>query len=102
MLYRDSSDNKVSSAGIRVKTGRKWKAQEAVDQAEARLRHRELVGSISAGQADLGSTPRPHYNKARGKEHRQLVQDEIRAGVEETHISRIVGMRQQGAWTRWE
>jgi len=37
LLYRDSSYIKVSSAGIEVRTGRKWKAQEAVDQAESRL-----------------------------------------------------------------
>lgn len=30
-MYRDSSDVKVSSAGICVKTGRKWQAQVAVD-----------------------------------------------------------------------
>lgn len=30
LLYRDSSDTRVSSAGIKVRTGRKWKAQEAV------------------------------------------------------------------------
>lgn len=40
--------------------------------------------------------------KARGKERRQLVQDEVRALVDEERSSRAVGMRQQGVWTRWE
>lgn len=35
MMYRDSSDAKVATAGIFVKTRRKWQAQEAVDRAEA-------------------------------------------------------------------
>jgi len=37
LLYRDSSYIKISSAGIKGRSGRKWKAQEAVDQAESRL-----------------------------------------------------------------
>ncbi len=102
MLYRDSSDIKVSSAGIEVRTGRKWRASEAVDQAEARLRHSVLVGAVAAGRSGLGSIPRPQYKKARGKERHQMVQEEICAGVEENRASRMVGMRQQGAWTRWE
>lgn len=102
LLYRDSSDSKVSLAGIEVKTGRKWKAQEAVDQAESRLRHSELVGAVASGPAGLGSNPRPRFNKVQGKERQQLIQDEVRAGVEEAHCSRTVGMRQQAAWTRWE
>ena len=44
----------------------------------------------------------PRFDKARGKERRQLVQNEVRAAVEEERSSRAVGMRQQGAWTRWE
>lgn len=40
LLYRDSSDNRVSSAVITVRTGRKWWAHKAIDQAEARLRHK--------------------------------------------------------------
>ncbi|XP_035688709.1 LOW QUALITY PROTEIN: uncharacterized protein LOC118424272 [Branchiostoma floridae] len=102
LMYRDSSDSKVSSAGIHVRTGRKWKAQEAVDQAEARLRHSVLVGSVAVGRAGLGSCPKPRYDKVSGKEKRQKIQDEIRAGEEEDRRCRMVGMRKQGAWTRWE
>ena len=102
MMYRDSADVKVASAGIIVKTGRKWQAQEAVSRAEARLRHKTLVGTVAMGRAGLGSFPKPRYDRARGKEKRQLVQDEIRAEVEEERCSKMVGMSKQGAWSRWE
>lgn len=49
LMYRDSSDAKVASAGISVKTGRKWKANETVDRAEARLRQGVLVGNVAVG-----------------------------------------------------
>ena len=70
MMYRDSADVKVASAGIIVKTGRKWQAQEAVSRAEARLRHKTLVGTVAMGRAGLGSFPKPRYDRARGKEKR--------------------------------
>ncbi|XP_061093280.1 uncharacterized protein LOC133125737 [Conger conger] len=99
--YRDSSDPKVANAGIQVRTGRKWRAEDAVQEAEARLRHRNLVGVVTRGRAGLGSFPTPQLN-TRGKERRCLVQEEVRAAEEETRSCRAVGMKQQGAWTRWE
>ena len=45
--YRDSSDPKVAKAGIQVRTGRKWRAEEAVQEADAGLRHRNLVGVVT-------------------------------------------------------
>ncbi|XP_063054019.1 uncharacterized protein LOC134448252 [Engraulis encrasicolus] len=101
VLYRDSSDPKVANAGIQVRTGRKWKAEEAVQMAEARLRHRALVGVVTRGRAGLGSFPTPQVNPS-GKERRRLVQEEVRAAEEEIRSCKWVGMRQQGAWTRWE
>lgn len=102
LQYRESKDPKVAQAGIEVRTGRRWRAQEAVDQAEARLSHKELVGSVATGRAGLGTIPTTHYSKVKGKERRDLVQLEVRAGVEEQRASQWVGLRQQGAWTRWE
>ncbi len=102
LLYRDSRDPKVATAGIEVRTGRKWKAEVAVPQAEARLHHNRLVGVVTRGRAGLGSFSTPHIDTAKGKEKRCLVQEEVRAVVEEERICRTVRMRQQGAWTRWE
>ncbi|KAK0151167.1 hypothetical protein N1851_007647 [Merluccius polli] len=99
--YRDASDPKVAKAGIQVRTGRKWRAEEAVQEADARLRQRCLVGVVTRGRAGLGSFPSPQMN-TRGKERRRLVQEEVRAAVEETRTCKAVGMKQQGAWTRWE
>lgn len=68
LLYRESTDIKVSSAGIEVKTGSKWRAQQAFDQAEAHLWHSVLVGTVASGCAELGWIQRPWYNKAQGKD----------------------------------
>ena len=56
---------------------------------------------VTRGRAGLGSFPTPQMN-TKGKEGRRLVQEEVRAAVEETRTCKAVGMKQQGAWTRWE
>lgn len=43
MMCRDSADAWVASAGVLVKIGREWQAQEAVNRAKAWLRHKTLV-----------------------------------------------------------
>ena len=73
-----------------------------MDVAESRLWHRALVGTVARGRAGLGSSTTPRYDKAEGKDRRALLQEEVRAAVEEERASRMAGMRQQGAWTRWE
>ncbi|KAK7880264.1 hypothetical protein WMY93_030631 [Mugilogobius chulae] len=57
LQYKDSEDSMVSNAGIEVKTGRKWRAEEAVQQAESRLHFSKLVGAVTRGRAGLGSIP---------------------------------------------
>lgn len=57
---------------------------------------------MATGRAGLGYFPKTQVSQARGKERHQLLQEEVRAGVEEERVSRAVGLRQQGAWTRWE
>ena len=89
----------MATAGIEVRTGRKWKAEEAVRQAEARLHHNRLVGVVTRGRAGLGSFSTPHIDTTKGKEKRCLVQEEMRAVVEEERTCKTVGMRQQSAWT---
>lgn len=83
LQYRESKDPRVLQTGIEVRTGRKWRAKEAVDQAESWLRHRELVGSVATRRVGQGSIPMTCYNKLKGKEKRDLVQKEVRAGVED-------------------
>ncbi|KAJ8011882.1 hypothetical protein DPEC_G00062900 [Dallia pectoralis] len=82
--------------------GRKRKAEGAVQQAEARLHHKRLVGVVTRGRAGLGSFSTPHIDTSKGKERRRLVQEEVRAVVEEERAGKTVRMRQQGAWIRWE
>lgn len=57
LQFRESADPKVSGAGVAVKTGRKWRAEAAVEQAESPVRHRVLVGTVARGLVEEPSHP---------------------------------------------
>jgi len=59
---------------------------------------------VTRGRAGFGSSTTPHYDKV-GKGTRIdgcWSRTRCGASLEEQRGSRMVGMRQQGAWTRWE
>ena len=53
MTLRDSKDP-VNNIQPYVKTGRKRKAKYAVEEAESRLKHKEMVGATQVGRQGLG------------------------------------------------
>ncbi len=60
------------------------------------------MGSIATGHVAIGYFPAIRVDKAKDKERQHLIQEEVQVGVEEERASRMVGMGQQGAWTKWE
>ena len=101
-MLKDSSDTRINQAGITVKTGRKWEAEQAVCYVEERLRHKDLVGTTTVGRQGLGLNPRNRWSMASKPERRQLVQDEIRQQAEEERQVKAASMRKQGSWLNWE
>ena len=101
LQYTESEDQKVVAAGIQIRSDRKCSAKRELQVAEERLRHKAILGSIAKGGAGLGFFPSTHTNSAKGKERRQLILEEVREGVE-VRYGKMVGLSQQGAWTRWE
>ena len=92
--YRDSIDPKVAKAGIQVRTGRKWRAEEADARGRCKAASQEPGGSghmRQSGARVLSEYPNEHQG-----EGRRLVQEEVRAAVEEMRTCKAVGM------TRWE
>ncbi|KAM9391469.1 uncharacterized protein KZ484_002947 [Pholidichthys leucotaenia] len=80
----------------------KWSAQKGLEVAESRLRHEALVDTVAMGRAGIGAITQPQYDNVHGKERCQMVLNEVGAGVEEERTTKMVAMRQQSAWTRWE
>ncbi len=100
LQYRDSSDSK---AGIEVRTGWKCKAEGGCSTRRGKIRSQQAGGSGSKRQGWTWVLFQlPTLTPSKGKERCHLVQEEVRAVTEEERTCRTVGMRQQGAWIRWE
>lgn len=75
--YRESRDTKVATAGIQVRTGRRWSAEKSLEVAEAQLRHEAYrLGLFLCNESQ------------------HLVQEEVQAGMEEVRTSKIEEMGQ--------
>ena len=100
---RESTDQSVRNAGVKVRTGRKWDAQTEVDRAVGRLQHQEIVGRVQAGRAGLGWGEAPRFwSKANRKERKEMVVSEVIRTEEERYKIKAVSQSRQGSWTTWE
>lgn len=68
LQYLGFRDANVSRAGIVVRTGRKWRATEAAQQAEIQLKHKDVLGVVAKGRAGLRKIPSTWYESASGRE----------------------------------
>ncbi|KAK0139194.1 hypothetical protein N1851_024122 [Merluccius polli] len=78
MMLRDGQDARVRQVDIEVRTGRKWSANRALREAEDRLHHADIVGSVAQGRLGLGCSTKVSWVKANPKERRGMVQREVR------------------------
>ena len=102
MMIQECTDDKVKNAGIILKTGRKWKVEQAVQQATEKLEHQDTIGTTTAGRQGLGCVTRSSWKRADKAERRHLIQSEVRQEEERTRQTSAVSMRKQGAWLHCE
>ena len=98
--YKNSRYSKVSNAGIEVLTRRKWSAAKELAIAEENIRVKSIVGSVAKDRAGLGLIPTIFPGKVTIKEGQKLIQDEVRAEMEEKRMTRMIEYGQQGILTR--
>ena len=101
LTLRDSADDKISSAGIEVRAGRKWSVSQAVENAESNLRHQDIVGATNRGREGLGSRSHQRWESASNSDRRTMVQAELRKTEEQARSAKAVQLGRQGNWTRW-
>ena len=87
--YRNSRNPKVLGTGIEVKTIRRWKAAKELAIAEGNLRIKAIVDSVAQERAGLGLIPSNITRKITVKEHQHLIQDEVRAEMEEKRMTKM-------------
>lgn len=85
-----------------TRSGRKWAASTAVEQAESALRLRDILGNPCVRLRGLGSAHFQQWRSAGLKSRQEMVQAEVRAREEERRMARAVEQGSQGAWTKWD
>ena len=102
MMLRGSKDKRVQGARVEVTTKRGWSAEEAVDRAESRLHHREIVGIVNKGRQGLGMETSRMWSKEPDKGRRDLIRQEVRQELEQDRREKAVSMSKQGEWLNWD
>ena len=92
----------IATAGIEVRTGRRWNSSRELEIVEERLRYKALVGTVAVGRSGLGYSTNKDIRRATSEEYRHLLQKEVRAGGDELRFGKMVALDQQGAWARWD
>ena len=77
-MLEDSGDKVVEAIKPQLKTGRKWKVQEAMDSAKESLKIREITGHTQTNRQGLGVTNTEWWSKAKGKAKRDMMIQEMR------------------------
>ena len=85
-----------------VRTGTKWPAANAVQEAEASLQVREVIRPTQTGRAGLGSTPHRWFSHEDSRGRRNMVITELKMFEEEKRVATAAGQAKQCAWMNWE
>ena len=85
-----------------IKTARKWKVVEAVDEAKECLQIKEVIGQTQTDRKGLRSSTAKWWLKAEGKEKRDMVINEISLDEDSRRVQKGVQKPQQGQWTNWD
>lgn len=101
MMLQDSVDPTVQKSEPKLRTGRKWKAKSAVDNAQAALRLKEVMGATQSGRQGFNSSEGPWWSQASPRERREMVVQEVREAEDERRVQKAAQQSQQGQWTAW-
>ena len=74
LTLRDSNDEKISGAGIEIRTGRKWSVSKAVEQAESGLKHQDIVGTTNRDRDGLCTRHQQRWKDSDKVERRSMIQ----------------------------
>ncbi|GFO03430.1 reverse transcriptase [Plakobranchus ocellatus] len=101
-MLEESDDPVVKTVQPSLKTERKWKVTEAVDEAKECLKMKEVIGQAQTDRRGLGSTTAKWWSKTEGKEKRDMIIDEIRNKEDSIRVQKAVQQPQQDQWINWD
>ena len=73
-----------------------------MQEAEASLQIKEVIGATQTGRAGLGSTPHRWFSREDSRGRRDMVITELKMIEEEKRTATAAGQAKQCAWMNWE
>ena len=101
-IYIYIYDEIIRKAFPEIKSGTKWSAIKAAQEAECSLRIKDIIGVTQTNRAELGSTRKKVFSKVGPKGKRDIVSEEVRMFEEEQRKVSAVTQVKQCAWTKWD
>ncbi len=100
---KESRGKAVKTAWVTTHTGRRWRAQQEVDQAINSLQHKEVMGRVQHSRAGLGwGEPVQFWSKVTSKQRKSMVVEEVLRVEQDRYLIKAVSQYKQGAWVPWE
>ena len=96
LMIWDSPDDVIRQVQPEVRTGTKWSAAKAVQEAEASLQIKEVIGATQTGRAGLGSTPHRWFSREDSRGRRDMVITELKMIEEEKRVATAAGQAKHG------
>ena len=78
MMLDVSKNTVIKSLNPTLKTGRKWKVKDTIISAKENLAFKEVIGLVQTGRQGLGVTDKKWWSQANGKDHRNMIIQEVR------------------------
>ena len=101
MMMKNSADEIIRKAYPEIKSGSKWSAVKAAQEAECSLRIKYIIGVTQTNRAGIGNTSKKVFSKVDPKGKRDMVSEEVRVFEEEQRKASAVTQAKQCAWTKW-
>ena len=78
-MFRNSLDQVICEVQIEVKSRLKWTAEQAVDDAAASLRTKDIIRAVQSSRAGLGNNTHQWFFAQEPKGRREMVIEEVHA-----------------------
>ena len=97
IMLQDSPDDVIRQAQPEVRTGTKWSAAKAVQETDASLQIKEVIGATQTGRAGLGSTLHRWLSCEDSRGYRNMVITEFKMIKD----GKRVATAKQCVWMNW-
>ena len=101
-MLNNSADSRIREVKPLLRSGRKFRAQNEIDESVAELTFEEVRGPTQTDRRAVGWNHLPKWSQASSSTKAAMINQERRRKVEQDRVTRAVQQSQQGKWTTWE